>query len=160
MMSDGPKCGDPAGVAAAWDQLALVLARSRRLERLVQGSKGETHSAAAVSATKDNMVFNGPILQALALDMSSRTRMGPDPLETLFEMTTSWYNLHPLYKEMMSAKKLAAWAHGDAWTLHKMLSQLRSPASRYSSCRAPGLYLLSSLVLSSRTLGYCRFGGG
>ena len=138
---DGASCENPLAVAQAWDELPLVQTRAHSMQRLILSASSNKESVATgdskgqVLATKENLVHNNTILEVLVKDMVSRNRVGADPIDVIAEMTMAWYALHPFYAKLVPKMHLTAWAYGDAWTLHKMISSFRSPVVRYSTCR-------------------------
>ena len=138
---DGPVCSDTSAVAKAWAGLVKVQERARVLKHLVVAKGGsEDTDGKTVLPTRENMIHNAELLEALAANMNQRGRCGADPIDVISSMTVKFYEMHPLYAEVNKDFNLKAVSYNNAWVLHKMLSRLRSSLPKYQSSRDPCLF--------------------
>mgnify|MGYP000081983010 CR=1 FL=1 len=146
---DGPVCPHPKSVVEAWLKHPVLAERCRNVERLVQSEdckelkdKNGTFMKKPIVPSRKNMINNSIVLEVLAKDMSARMRVGADPIDVLCVMTLGYYASNKYFDKVANSLNLKAVAYSDAWTIHKMVSQFRSPVSRYSSTRDICLELL------------------
>lgn len=138
---DGPVCSDASAVATAWTGLVKVQERARVLKHLVVAKGGsEDTDGKTVLPTRENMIHNAELLEALAANMNQRGRCGADPIDVICSMTVKFYEMHPLYTEVNKDFNLKAVSYNNAWVLHKMVSRLRSSLPKYQSSRDPCLF--------------------
>ena len=64
-----------------------------------KGSSEDTDDK-TVLASRENMIHNAEILEALATNMNQRGRCGADPIDVICSMTVKFYEMHPLYTEV------------------------------------------------------------
>ena len=156
---DGPVCPHPRSVVEAWLKHPVVAERHHNLERLVQSDdckdlkdQNGTFHTKPIVPSRQNMINNAVVLEVLAKDMSARMRVGADPIDVLCVMTLGYYESNKHFLKVANSFNLKAVAYSDAWTIHKMLSQFRSPVSRYSSTRDICLELLYLNLLPFRSV--------
>lgn len=129
--ADGPLCKNPTSVAEAWNELPLVLERVGSGKRLVLDVKGKD----MVLPTRENMVYNAPILLEVAKDMHARGRCGADSIDCLALMTVAFYEKKDVYKKLNPTANLKTIAYNQAWVLHKMISRIRNSLPKHQTTR-------------------------
>eukprot|EP00435_Cladocopium_sp_Y103_P014020 s2668_g3.t1 len=150
---DGPTCSDASAVAKAWAALARVQERTRVLKHLVVAKGGtEDPDGKTVLPSRENMIHNAEILEALALNMNQRGRVGADPIDVICCMTVKFYEMHPVYTEVKKDFNLKAVSYNNAWVLHKMVSRLRSSLPKY---QADCLSKAPRLATFQQNVKYC-----
>lgn len=132
-ITDGPVCSDPKAVAKAWGEVPLVKERVNLLRKLVLDKTDP--EKATLLPTRENMIYNSPILLELAKDMNNRGRCGADPIDTIYAMTMAFYELHPRFQEGIKGFNPKAAAYNHAWVLHKMISAIRNSVPKHSTAR-------------------------
>lgn len=132
-IADGPVCSDPTAVAKAWGELPLVKERVNLLRKLVLDKTDPEKSS--LLPTRENMIYNSPLLLELAKDMSNRGRHGADPIDVVHSMTLAFYEQHPRYQEAIKGFNPKAAAYNHAWVLHKMISAIRNSVPKHSTAR-------------------------
>ena len=129
---DGPICENPKAVAILWEKDPVLRERANQLQKLVQSKDPKEK---AIKINRDNLIFNAPVLEAYARDLSSRDRSTADPVEVIYEMVAEWYAKHPLYPQFCKDYDAKGWAYHAAWPIHKMVSYLRNIVPKHKSIR-------------------------
>ena len=130
-LADGPVCENPQPVVDAWNALPLVTERLGCGKRLVLDIKGKD----LVLPTRENMVYNAPILLEIAKDMHLRGRCGADPIDCLALMTVAFYERKDVYKKLNPTANVKTIAYNQAWVLHKMISRIRNSLPKHQTTR-------------------------
>lgn len=117
-----------------WTGLEVVVSRTSRGLRLLEGQTAVGgRSSARIHPNLQNIKHNAAILKPLVELQKKQKRLSAWKIDVYSILVTAFYESHKqCYEDRKGCENFTpeSWAFEQAWTIHKMISKLRTKATR------------------------------